>query len=250
MAHPVFYLKFVLCPFQSGTQPPVQMAASAWCTTCIIHDFSLLCSDPSHSHRYTSQPHPCAIDRPECSFEDHLLLLLKEKRRVEATVFLRRLAHYDRNPPHLAASLLGGEGGGGKRARVACIPAWYQQISYSPAQSGGSSSSGSPGGSGAAGSSGYEEDDAGIEEVVDLTEKEAEVVECLDNEPVECVMTRVVKKEPGVEDASEAESGENAGADDDQGSSSSSALAGAAGADADSGGGPASDTGKVKMEVG
>lgn len=40
---------------------------------------------------------------------------------------------------------------------------------------------------------------------MDLTEKEVEVVECYDNEPLECVMMRVVKKEPGLEEDEEEE---------------------------------------------
>ncbi|CAN0419240.1 unnamed protein product, partial [Hapterophycus canaliculatus] len=143
-------------------------------------------------------PRPLRITRLEAShgkrFEEHLLLLLEQSRRVEATIFLRRLVHYDRNPPHLAASLLGGGGGGGGggpggRGRVACIPAWYQEIS--------SASGARPGSGSSLRSAGGGEDDEGIEEVVDLTEKEAEVVECLDNDPVDCVMTRIIKKEPG-----------------------------------------------------
>ncbi|CAN0274099.1 unnamed protein product, partial [Ectocarpus sp. 8 AP-2014] len=109
-------------------------------------------------------------------FEEHLLLLLKQRRRREANVFLRRLAHYDRNPPHLAASLLAG-----RRGHAACIPAWYQQLST-------------------AARAAHEGSDGGcdtIEEMVDLTEKRAEVVECYDNEPLDCVMMRIVKQEPG-----------------------------------------------------
>lgn len=133
-------------------------------------------------------------------FEEHLLLLLKQKRRVEATVLLRRLAHYDRNPPHLAASLLGRGGRG--RGHVACIPAWYQELSAAAPLS--SHASGGDGGDG----SGVDLD--GIEEVVDLAEDEADVVECYDDEPLDCLMMRVVKQEPGLEEevaAAEAQAG-------------------------------------------
>ena len=172
-------------------------------------------------------------------FEEHLRALLKQKRRVEANVFLRRLEHYDRNPPHLAASLLGGGA-----SHKAVIPAWYQRLS-APEATGGSSSIGGGGG-------GTDGDDGdGVEEVVDLTEKEVEVVECLDNEPLDCVMTRIVKQEPGLE---EEEDGRGSGA----GAGRGEALAAGGGAAADrlgsfngaTGAGSSTAGPRVKMEVG
>lgn len=88
---------------------------------------------------------------------------------MEANVLLRRLAHYDRNPPHLAAS-------NSRQSTKACVPAWYQALALGPQEDGA--------------------DD--IEEVFDLTAREIEVVECYDNQPLECVMMRVVKQEPGL----------------------------------------------------
>lgn len=128
-------------------------------------------------------------------FEEHLLLLLKQKRRIEATILLKRLAHYDRNPPHLAASLHGG--GGQRRGHAACIPAWYQELSAAAPLSSIASGGGGGGGSEA-------DCDGGIEEVVDLAEDEADVVECYDNEPVDCVMMRVVKQEPVLDEEEKA----------------------------------------------
>lgn len=115
--------------------------------------------------------------RAPLRFEEYLNLLLREKRRVEATVLLRRLAHFDRNPPHLAAAASG-------RGRAACVPAWYQELAVTR-----QSATGTGGGE--------------IEEVLDLTAKEVEVVECYDNEPLDCVMMTVVKQEPGLEEEEE-----------------------------------------------
>lgn len=120
-------------------------------------------------------------------------------------MFLRRLAHYDRNPPHLAASLLAG-----RRGHAECIPAWYQELSTvaRPAHEG------SDGGCDT------------IEEMVDLTEKRAEVVECYDNEPVDCVMMRIVKQEPGSDAAAAAAAavGVGVGADSERPGSAAAAL--------------------------
>ncbi|CAM9171102.1 unnamed protein product, partial [Ascophyllum nodosum] len=57
----------------------------------------------------------------------------------------------------------------GRGRWAASVPLWYQEV---------------------AGVGG------GVVELVELTLDEAEVVECLDNEPLDCVMMDVVKKEP------------------------------------------------------
>lgn len=96
--------------------------------------------------------------------------------------------------------------------------------------------------------------DDGVEEVVDLTQKEVEVVECYDNEPLDCVMMRVVKQEPGLEEGQE-ERGEGtvaaaaAGAVGDRAGSSGVATAAAAGAVV-AGAGSSTTPARVKMEVG
>ena len=199
----------------------------------------------------TRPPPPSALGSHAPRFEEHLLLLLKQKRRVEANVFLRRLEHYDRNPPHLAASLLGGGA-----AHKAIIPAWYQQLSAPPASAGSSSAAGGGGGGSGGGGRVDGDDGDGIEEVVDLTEKEVEVVECYDNEPLDCVMMRIVKQEPGWEEEKEGGRGEGGNGRGEGAAAAGAIAATAAAATAAVGAGGATGSSstaaapRVKMEVG
>lgn len=107
--------------------------------------------------------------------------------------------------------------------------------------------------------------DDGIKEVVDLTEKEVEVVECYDNNPLDCVMMRIVKQEPGLEEEEAEEGGrEEAAAAGGSGTGgeetatgatagclgSSGVAAAGAGAGAAAATGSSATTPRVKMEVG